>query len=213
MKFQKYSELQGQHAFLSPSQSHWLRYDDDKLRDRYLKSQAVQRGTELHELASKLIEMNVPLPRTKNSLNMFVNDAIGHKLTSEQPLYYDGFCFGTSDAIDYRRNILRIFDLKTGETEAHMDQLRVYAALFCLNYQRIVREYRKKGMDDKEIANELDLKPNELHFDPRQMTDIVLRIYQFGEIAEEHADPEVILAIMDIIVHDVEVLRSTKAED
>ena len=212
MVFEKYSDLEGLHAFLSPSQPHWLRYSDDKLVERYLKSQAVQRGTELHELASKLIKLNVPLPRTKNSLNMFVNDAIGFKMSSEQPLYYDGFCFGTADAIEYKRNILRIHDLKTGETEAHMDQLKVYAALFCLNYQALVRSARKKGRSDIDIATAYDVKPSELHFDPRQMSSIELRIYQFGEVNTEQADPEEIAAIMDIIVHEVGILKDVESE-
>lgn len=212
MVFEKYSDLEGLHAFLSPSQPHWLRYNDEKLVERYLKSQAVQRGTELHELASKLIKLNVPLPRTKNSLNMFVNDAIGFKMSSEQPLYYDGFCFGTADAIEYKRNILRIHDLKTGETEAHMDQLKVYAALFCLNYQALVRAARKKGRSDIDIAAMYDVKPSELHFDPRQMNSIELRIYQFGEVNTEQADPEEIAAIMDIIVHEVGILKDVEAE-
>lgn len=212
MVFERYSELEGQHAFLSPSQSYWLRYDDEKLRDRYLKSLAVQRGTELHEYAHQAIRLNRMQPRNKDTVNMFINDAIGFKMSSEQVLYYDGFCYGTSDAIDYKRNILRIHDLKTGETEAHMDQLKVYAALFCLNYQDLVREARRRGKSDKEIADKYDLKPSELHFDPRQMNDIELRIYQLGEIREEHPDPEEIIAIMDIIAHDVGVLKNVKAE-
>ena len=213
MIFQKYSELEGMHAFLSPSQPHWLRYSDEKLAERFINARAVERGTELHQLAHDLIRLNVMLPRTKTSLNMFVNDAIGYKMASEQPLYYHRFCYGTADAIDYKRNHLRIHDLKTGETEGKMDQLKIYAALFCLNYQDVVREARKIGRSDMDIARDLDLKVNELHFDPRQMNGIELRIYQYGEIRAEEQDPEEIQAIMDIIVHDVEVLKNVKAEE
>lgn len=212
MIFEKYSDLEGMHAFLSPSQPHWLRYDDDKLRERYLKSLAVQRGTELHEFANKAITLSIPLPRNKNCLNQFVNDVIGYNMSSEQKLFYNGFCFGTADAIDYRKNRLRIYDLKTGETEAHMDQLKVYAALFCLNYQNLVRQARSDGRSDNDIARKYGLKPAELHFDPKQMTDIELRIYQYAEVREEHPDPEEIRDIMDIIVHEVEVLKDVKAE-
>ena len=212
MIFEKYSDLEGQHAFLSPSQPHWLRYTEDKLIERYLNSMAVQRGTELHKFASDAIRLNIPLPRSKTSLNMFVNDAIGYKMTSEQPLYYSGFCFGTADAIEYKRNYLRIHDLKTGETEAKMDQLKVYAALFCLNYQNIVRRLRQEGKSDIDIATKLDLKPTELHFNPAQMAGIELRIYQFGDIKVENADPEEIRSIMDIIVSHTNVLRNVEAE-
>ena len=212
MKFKNYSELEGSHAFLSPSQPAWLRYDDDKLRERYINAQAVERGTKLHALAHDLIVMNVMLPRSKTSLNMFVNDAIGFKMTSEQPLFYNGLCYGTADAIEYRRNCLRIHDLKTGETEGKMEQLEVYAALFCLNYQILTRIYRKDGMSDVEIAKEFDVKPSELHFDPRQMSGIELRIYQYGEIKSEEPDPELILDHMENIVHKVDVLKEVKAE-
>lgn len=213
MVFERYSELEGQHAFLSPSQPHWLRYTDEKLVERFINAQAVQRGTELHEFAHKAIVLNRMLPRNKDTVNMFVNDAIGFKMTSEQPLYYNGFCFGTADAIEYRRNILRIHDLKTGETEGKMDQLKIYAALFCLNYQALVRKARKEGLSDIDIAEKYDLKVTELHFDPRQMNSIELRIYQYGEIRTEQADPEEIAAIMDIIVHDTDVLRKVNTEE
>lgn len=212
MNFETYSNLEGQHAFLSPSQPHWLRYSDEKLVERYLNQQAVERGTALHQLAHDLVELNVMLPRSKTSLNMFVNDAIGFKMSPEQPLYYHGFCFGTTDAIQYKRNYLRIHDLKTGENEGKMDQLRVYAALFCLNYQNVVRRLRMEGKSDGDIAAKLDLKVSELHFDPRKMNGIELRIYQYGEIRSEMAEPEDVVAIMDIIVHDVDILKNVKAE-
>ena len=127
MVFERHSELEGEHAFLSPSQYHWINYTQDKLIDRYLKAQATQRGTELHEYAHEAIRLSRLQPRNKDTVNMFINDAIGFGMASEQPLFYDYFCFGTSDAISYKKNFLRIHDLKTGETEAHFEQLRVYA--------------------------------------------------------------------------------------
>ena len=212
MVFDKHSELEDQHAFLSPSQYHWINYTEDKLVDRYLKTLAVQRGTELHEYAHKAIELNRMQPRNKDTVNMFINDAIGFKMTSEQPLFYDYVCFGTTDAISYKKNVLRIHDLKTGETEAHMEQLRIYAALFCLNYQKRVRELHKQGLNDIEIAALFDVSPKELHFDPELMNSIELRIYQYGEVRTEIADPKEILRLMDIIVSSVGVIKNVKAE-
>ena len=213
MEFERYSELEGQHAFLSPSQPQWLRYTDEKLVERFMNAQAVKRGTELHQFAHDAIRLNRIQRRNKDTVNMFINDAIGFKMASEQPLFYHGFCYGTADAIQYKRNLLRIHDLKTGETEGKMDQLKVYAALFCLNYQHLVRKARKDGKSDIDIAAKYDLQPNELHFDPRQMSGIELRIYQYGEVRSEEPDPEEILAIMDIITHEVEVLKNVKAEE
>ena len=212
MVFEKHSELEGLHAFLSPSQYHWINYSNDKLAERYLKSQATELGTRLHAFAHEAIELQRMLPKNKDTLNMFVNDAIGFKMVSEQPLFYSWNCFGTADAISYKRNFLRIHDLKTGETEAHMEQLRIYAALFCLNYQARVRELRKNGSGDNEIAALFDVSPKELHFEPEQMNGIELRIYQSGDIRVEEADPNEIRRLMDLIVSFDQIIRNMKAE-
>ena len=213
MVFDKHSELEGQHAFLSPSQYAWINYSHDKLAERYLKSLATERGTRLHAFAHDAIELNRLMPRNHDTLNMFVNDAIGYKMQSEQPLIYSWNCFGTADAISYKRNFLRIFDLKTGETEAKFEQLRVYAALFCLNYQSRTQELRRKGESDIDIARLFDVSPKELHFDPAKMNGIELRIYQLGEVRVEEADPQEIQRLMDIIVSFDQVLRKVKAEE
>jgi len=76
MNFNEHSELKGQHAFLSPSGSYWLNYTSEKLETVYLRSLAVKKGTELHELAAKCIELGVKMPRTNKSFDRFVNDAI-----------------------------------------------------------------------------------------------------------------------------------------
>lgn len=138
MNFIKHSELVGQHAFLGASKYNWLNYNEDKLVQAYLNSQAVQKGTELHDLACRLITLGVKLPRSKSTLNQYVNDAISYRLTPEQPLYFSRNCFGTADAIsfDEKGSFLRIHDLKTGVTPAHMEQLEIYAALFCLEYHK-----------------------------------------------------------------------------
>ena len=215
MNFIKYSDLGGTHAFLSPSNNAWTNYDEEKLTQRYLSAKAVERGTLLHAFACDAIKLNrlQPTGRSKDTLCQYVNDAIGFKLTPEQPLFYSFNCYGTADAIGYRKNVLRIHDLKTGEIEASMKQLYIYAALFCLNYQEEVRKLRKKGFSDIDIAKALDVSVKELHFNPLQMDDIVLRIYQFNEFKEEHPDPNDIIHFMDIIVAHDQTLRKLKAED
>lgn len=122
------------HAILSPSNYSWINYDDDKLARVFYAQQAAARGTRLHELAKRLIEERVPLPEQNLTLNLYVNDAIGHRLTPEQIFIYSENCFGTADAAGFRNNRLRVFDLKTGVNEASMIQLKIYDALFCLEY-------------------------------------------------------------------------------
>jgi len=170
MKFNKHSEFEGLHATLGGSQYHWINYDDEKMARVFRNMLAKDRGTELHDFASRCIKLNQPLPDVEKTLNMFVNDAIGFKMNSEQILLYSPNCFGTADAISFRGNVLRISDLKTGTTPAHMEQLLVYAALFCLEYRQ---------------------KPGKIKFE--------CRIYQNNKIIFYEPTAEEILPIMDKI--------------
>lgn len=171
MIFNKHSTLVGQHAFLSASKHSWTNYDDEKLDRVYTNALAAQRGTELHALAHELIRLGVRLPQTQKTMNRYVNDAIGWRLTPEQVLYYSDNAFGTADAIGFRKRLLRINDLKTGIIPGSVRQLEVYAALFCLEYR---------------------VKPLEI--------DTELRIYQSDEVRVYEADPVVITNLMDKIV-------------
>lgn len=184
MKFNEHWDLKGRHAFLSPSQYHWIYYDAEKMENKYRNALAKERGIELHALAESCIRHGVKLARNKNSLNQFVNDAIGFNMTPEQILYYSGNCFGTADAISFRkdrgkdRHILRIHDLKTGEVPAHIEQLEVYAALFCLEY----------GHDPSTIDMELRIyqfsEPDILVPEPEAINDIMIAIESFDRLIE-----------------------------
>jgi len=171
MNFNVHSRLEGQHAFLSASKYHWVNYDEEKLIHSFSKFQAAQRGTRLHELACQCIQLGVKLPKTNKSLNLYVNDAIGFKMRTEQILYYSDNCFGTADTICFRNNVLRIHDLKTGETPASIKQLMVYAALFCLEYR---------------------MKPSDIV--------IELRLYQLDEVTIHIPESEEVFNIMDKII-------------
>ena len=108
MNFNRHSNLEGQHAFLGASKYHWINYTDDKIADSYVRFLATQKGTVLHEFAAQCILLGQKLPKSQKTLNMYVNDAIGYKMTPEQILYYSPNCFGTTDAICFRNNFLRI---------------------------------------------------------------------------------------------------------
>lgn len=127
MIFNKHTNLEGQHAFLSPSGYHWLNYTEDKMIDVYVNTQQIEMGTRLHAFAAECISLNQRLPDIDKTLNMYVNDAIGYHMEPEVVLYYSNNCFGTADAILYDESIktLRIHDLKTGKTLAHMQQLEI----------------------------------------------------------------------------------------
>ena len=171
MNFNVHSRLEGQHAFLSASKYHWINYDEEKLVATFSKFQAAQRGTELHSLACQLIRQGVKLPKSKKTLNRYVNDGIGFKMEPEILLYYSDNCFGTADTISFRKNVLRISDYKSGETPASIKQLMVYAALFCLEY---------------------GYKPVEI--------EIELRLYQTDDAILYIPEAEDILLIMEKII-------------
>lgn len=171
MNFNEHYNLRGKHAFLSPSKYHWINYDDEKLDTTFFRAMAVERGARLHALADECIKLGVKLPRNKKTLNMYVNDAIGFKMETEQILYYSDNAFGTTDAIVFKNDFLRIHDLKTGVTPTSIKQLEVYAALFCLEYSK---------------------NPNNIQTE--------LRIYQNDEVVVHEPHPEDILYIMDKII-------------
>lgn len=186
MNFNKHYDLQGKHAFLGASKYSWLNYTPEKMQQAYRNYQAKLRGTVLHDFASQCINLRQKLPASKKTLNMFVNDAIGFGMQSEQVLYYSENCFGTADAITYkeRNHTLRIHDLKTGVTPASMHQLEIYAALFCLEY---------------------NVNPNDI--------SVVLRIYQSDAIQELEPTAEDLLYIMQKIRDFDKIIREIKLEE
>lgn len=183
MHFNSHSQLVGKHAFLSASKHSWANYDDEKLERWFVSMQAAKRGTELHELAHNLIRLGVKLPKTKQTLNLYVNDAIGFRMTPEQPLVYSDVAFGTADAISFRQGTLRIHDLKTGTSPVSVVQLEIYGAFFCLEY---------------------DFKPTEI--------EILMRIYQNNEFQEYVADPHDIYRLMDRIITGTQIITEMRKE-
>ena len=172
MFFNNHTNLEGLHAPFGASKSSWLRYSDDKIIEVYNNLKAVEIGTRLHEWAKQTIDLGIKQSRSKKTIYSYVNDAIGFNMSTEVVLFYSENFFGTADAISFRNNFLRIHDLKTGRRPVHMEQLEIYAALFCLEYK---------------------IKPGDIRME--------LRIYQNDEILVHEPTAEDILPIMDKIVH------------
>lgn len=172
MRFNDHRKLENVHALFSPSQSSWLRYDDERAVEVYKNKQAAMIGTRLHAWAKQTIDLGIKQPRSKKTIYAYVNDAIGFKMSTEVVLFYSERFFGTADSIAFRNNFLRIHDLKTGKQPASMEQLLIYAALFCLEYK---------------------VRPGDIETE--------LRIYQNDDIQYGYPTAEDILPIMDRIVH------------
>lgn len=184
MNFIRHLNLEGRHAPFSPSQSSWLRYDDDKALEVYANKKATEMGSRLHAWAKETIDLGIKQPRSKKTLYAYVNDAIGFRMSTEVVLFYSERFFGTADSISFRNGVLRIHDLKTGKTPAHMEQLMIYVALFCLEYK---------------------VKPSEI--------DMELRIYQSDSILYHNPTAEDIAPIMDRIVHLDKLLEKLEYEE
>ena len=178
MIFNRHTSLEGAHSPFRPKQPSWLRYYDNKAIEKYTNKKAAEMGTKFHEWAKNTIDLGIKQPRSKKTLYAYVNDAIGFKMDTEVVLYYSDRFFGTADAISFRNRELRIHDLKTGKIPAHMEQLEIYAALFCLEYK---------------------VKPGDIN--------IELRIYQNDDILCHNPTAEDILPIMDKIVHLDKILE------
>lgn len=170
MIFNKHWQLAGRHAFLAPSDPAWTNYDEDQLDSRFNTKQAAALGDRKHAFAAEAIALGIKMPDTQKTMNQYINDCIGHRMTPEQPLFYSENIFGTADAVSYRDGVLRIFDLKTGKTRTYIRQLETYAAVFCLEYK---------------------VSPFEI--------DIILRIYKSNEIEEKKPEPEEIVWLMEKI--------------
>ena len=184
MFFNRHTNLEGLHAPFGASKSSWLRYSDEKIVEVYNNLQAAEMGTRLHEWAKQTIDLGIKQSRSKKTIYSYVNDAIGFNMSTEVILFYSERFFGTADAISFRNNFLRIHDLKTGRRPVHMEQLEIYAALFCLEYK---------------------VKPGDIH--------IELRIYQNDEILVYEPTAEDILPIMDKIVHVDKMLEKIERGD
>ena len=181
MRFNNHANLEGLHAPFGASTSSWLRYDDNKAIEYLRNLKAKELGTRLHEWAAETIKLGLKQPRSQKTIYAYVNDAIGFRMATEVVLFYSERFFGTADAISFRDNVLRIHDLKTGTKPVKIDQLLIYAALFCLEYR---------------------IKPGEI--------DIELRIYQNDAKEIYFPTADEILPIMDKIVHLDKILLNAE---
>lgn len=206
MQWNNHKELEGKHAFMGASNYHWTNYDDRTFEARYYSQFSQTIGTVVHKIAHDCIVSRTKLNKHDihlieltlwqafipkdaydpgiilENLMAFVNDAIGFHMSSEILLFYNMFCFGTTDAIGYyeRERVLRIHDLKNGSTPADMRQLYIYAALFCLEYK----------------------------VDPKKLNLIECRLYQNMEVLIDQPSGDTIREYMDKIENRSDLIKT-----
>lgn len=118
---------------------------------------------------------------TYGTVKSYINDCVGFHMDTEVLLDFSENFFGTSDAVKYDGNGLKIFDLKTGSAPAKMEQPLVYAALYLL----------KNRIDPKTIPVEL-------------------RIYQNNDILRARPTEEEIIPVMNTIIHFDKIMDNFK---
>lgn len=205
MNWNQHRNLEGSHAFLSASKYGWLTKTNEEIVQSYTNSFAQSIGTLSHAFAADYIRFREKLKKgDSRTLKMdlmrrgipeyaidiraffptvmrYVNDSIDYMMDPEVLLYYSDLCFGTADSIQVSNGVLRIHDLKTGTTVAKIDQLKIYAALFYLEYGQ---------------------KPERLRTE--------LRIYQSDDILVHEPEVEEIREVMNAIVEKDRVLQKLK---
>ena len=205
MNWNQHRNLEGSHAFLSASKYSWLSKTNEEIVQSYTNSFSQAIGTLSHAFAADYIRFREKLKKgDSRTLKMdlmrkgipeyaidiraffptvmrYVNDSIDFMMDPEVLLYYSDLCFGTADSIQVSNGVLRIHDLKTGTTVAKIDQLKIYAALFYLEYGQ---------------------KPERLRTE--------LRIYQSDDIIVHEPEVDEIREVMDAIVEKDRVLQKLK---
>lgn len=213
MIFRKHLDLEGRHAILSASSWRWVNDDIESLTKRICSQYLAPIGTILHDIARKhikhriklnkydkknvmleLVEQGVPayvidtinFDSVYENLVRYVNDCVAYKMSPEVVLKFSDNFFGTADAIKYdeESRFLRIHDYKSGTTPAHMEQLMIYVALFCLEYA---------------------IKPNSIQCE--------LRIYQGAEPTIYEPSVEEITHIIEKIITFDNFMKKMREED
>lgn len=184
MNLKSTSNTPTDHAFLSPSKFSWIRYDKEKLVKAFYNYMNVERGTKLHAIAADLISERIVQKNLHKTFNMYVNDAIKYKMEPEKLLKWSDNLFGTADALAFDGKLLRIHDLKTGIGKVHMDQLKIYAGLYCLiNY----------------------IDPTTIEFE--------LRLYWQDEVIIENPEPEEIVDFMNRMLEADKIITEIREQE
>ena len=191
MIWNRHSNLEGSHAFLSASKYNWITKTNEELVQAYTNSYSQTIGTLMHAYAADSIKFREKLRKSdargakfdlmRRGVPEFAIDIRSFFPTVMAYVNDSDLCYGTADSITVSNDILRIHDLKTGVTPAKTDQLMVYAALFFLEYP---------------------YKPERLRTE--------LRIYQMDDIIVREPEVEEIREVMNAIVEKDRVLQKLK---
>jgi len=230
--FNNHNDLKGTHALFSPSQSSWLRYDDDKIEDKILNQYRAAIGTEIHEYAAMAITLNHKITSVKylihgiesyiytkytfTSPNLIISD-YGLKLIRNVKLLpkevFDAVCFYINDGIKYKMTAeqpLKYSDNIYGTTDSIVFRLenkllRIHDLKTGDRAAHMEQLETYAALFCLEYGPKYDFRPGDLSFE--------LRLYQWDGIVTTNPTAEEIIHIMDRIIHTEKVANRIDKED
>lgn len=211
--FNKHVDLRGSHALFSPSQSAWLRYDEEKIIDKIRSQYRAPIGSEIHEYAAQQITLGHKKSNVR-SLTQEVENYIYTKYT---------FTGTTGTISDYGVTLIKNLDYIPKEVfeavkcyindaigyKMVVEQPLVYSENIYGTADSIIFKDNLLRIHDLKTGNheakmeqletyaalfclEYDIKPSEIEYE--------LRLYQWDGIVIHTPTVEDLLPIIDSIV-------------
>lgn len=224
--FNNHKDLRGQHALFSPSQSAWIRYDEEKIVDKIRSQYRAPIGSEIHEFAA----MQIELGHKKSNVRTIVQEI-------ENYIYMKYTLANQSrELTDYGRILLEHLNYIPNEVfetvkyyindgigyKMVVEQPLVYSSnvfgtadsiIFKDNLLRIHdlktgdHEAKMEQLDTYAalFCLEYDIKPSDIEYE--------LRIYQTGDMIIHKPTVEDILPIIDSILTIEKIAYSIEKEN
>ena len=219
--FNKHDNLKGTHALFSPSQSAWIRYDEEKIIDKIRSQYRTALGTEIHEYAAD----EITLAHKKSNVSSIAQEiesyiyekyksnskAYGLKLIQHlnyiQKEVFEMLKFYINDGIGYK--------MEVEQPLVYSDNLYGTADSIIFKDQLLRIHDLKTGSHEAKMEQletyaslfclEYDIKPSDIDFE--------LRLYQWDGIIVHKPTVEDLLPIMDSIVTIEKIAYNVEKEN
>ena len=228
--FDEHPELKGKHALFSPSQSAWLRYDEEKIEDRVRNQFRTQLGTEIHDYAATEIDLRHKKDGIRtlikeiesfiyNKYKMLTDNGEVPEYATKLISHLNTIPREVFDALKCYINDGVGFKMKTEQALVYSDNIYGHADTICFrdNFLRI--------HDLKTGANPAHMEQLEtyaalfvLNYGPKynfklQDIQMELRLYQWDAITIHNPTVEDIAPIMDKIITANKIALNVEKED
>lgn len=230
--FHDHGDLRGQHALFSPSQSAWLRYEDEKIEDRVLNQYRAAIGTEIHEYAAMQITLGHRITNIRslvhgvedyiytkytftsltkeissNGISLMKNVSLLPKEVFEAVRFYIndgvGYKMTAEQPLVYSDNIFGTAD--SISYRQNTKTLRIHDLKTGALQAHMEQLATYAALFCLEYGPKYEFKPGDLN--------IELRIYQWDGITINNPTAEDIVPIMNRIIHTEKIASKVDKED